>query len=147
MSEIFPQEGPEVWDLMERLLDLNPKTRMSVDEGLAHPYLAKISKEMPEQTDSSTIAPTLNFNFEKKKLNLRQLRRVIEKEVSSLKAENLEAKRSSKTSKTSKTAAAKVVDQTQSQTNRRSRPSSAHPSHRQKSTGAIAAANEASVNQ
>merc|ERR1719162_168214 len=81
---------------MTRLLDLNPVTRMTVDEALAHPYFEQITKDMPESNKAEAIAPTLNFNFEKKKLNLRQLKKVIEKEVSSLKSENLASKRALK---------------------------------------------------
>merc|ERR1719162_1748718 len=87
---------------MTRLLDLNPVTRMTVDEALAHPYFEQITKDMPESNKAEAIAPTLNFNFEKKKLNLRQLKKVIEKEVSSLKSENLASKRALKDRKEKK---------------------------------------------
>lgn len=38
-SEIYPNANPEGLDLLRRLLDFNPDTRISVTEALEHPYL------------------------------------------------------------------------------------------------------------
>ncbi|VDD96946.1 unnamed protein product [Enterobius vermicularis] len=45
-SKIFPSDSPDLIDFLERTLVLDPERRMTVEEGLAHPYLHKYS--MPD---------------------------------------------------------------------------------------------------
>ncbi len=38
----FPKASPQVLDLLERMLQFNPANRITVEQALAHPYLAKV---------------------------------------------------------------------------------------------------------
>ena len=57
---VFPDVPPEALDLIDRMLDLNPNRRISVDEALQHPFLASLHD--PE--DEPVFTGTLDFSFE-----------------------------------------------------------------------------------
>lgn len=48
-ASVFPQVPPEAVDLLERALQFDPRKRITVDEALAHPYLAEMSVIEDEQ--------------------------------------------------------------------------------------------------
>lgn len=59
---------------MDRMLDLNPLTRITVDEALRHPYL----KEMHDPEDEPMFDGTIDFSFEEDStLKLEQVKRLI----------------------------------------------------------------------
>ena len=60
LEMVFPDVPPEALDLIDRMLDLNPNRRISVDEALQHPFLASLHD--PE--DEPVFTGTLDFSFE-----------------------------------------------------------------------------------
>lgn len=58
-SQLYPHANRDALDLLERLLDFNPETRITVEEALAHRYLASLHDEEDEPT-----AETFDFSFE-----------------------------------------------------------------------------------
>ena len=45
LDQAFPGYPPECLDLIDRMLDLNPKTRINVVDALAHPFLKDMHDE------------------------------------------------------------------------------------------------------
>ncbi len=39
LADVFPGQPPAALELLDKMLDLNPVTRITVDQALAHPYL------------------------------------------------------------------------------------------------------------
>ncbi|KAJ2499002.1 mitogen activated protein kinase [Coemansia sp. RSA 1972] len=58
-ERIFPNATPVALDLLERLLDFDPSTRITVDEVLAHPYLK--SYHNPNEEISCPVACDMSF--------------------------------------------------------------------------------------
>jgi serine/threonine protein kinase len=46
LEELFPSLPKEALDLLDRMLDLNPEKRITVEEALDHPFL--VSMHDPE---------------------------------------------------------------------------------------------------
>lgn len=40
LAQMFPDDPPEAHDLLDKLLDLNPDNRITVEEALKHPFLS-----------------------------------------------------------------------------------------------------------
>ena len=77
---MFPDDPPEAHDLLDKLLDLNPDKRITVDEALKHPFLSQLHD--PE--DEPTFEGTMDFSFEiDTSLDLQKMQRLILKEISS----------------------------------------------------------------
>lgn len=80
MDELVPFNSKEAQDLIDRLLDLNPSTRITVDEALEHPYLANLHD--PE--DEPVFEGEIDFSFEgNAELTLEDVKRNILQEISS----------------------------------------------------------------
>jgi serine/threonine protein kinase len=78
---IFPDANPLACDLLDHLIVLNPADRLSVQEALEHPYLAKLHFEEDEPT--SPPLSKLAFDFERKNYtNPESLRSLIIEEIS-----------------------------------------------------------------
>lgn len=60
ISDIVNFNNSDALDLIEKLLDLNPNTRITVDEALQHPYLANLHD--PE--DEPVFEGEIDFSFE-----------------------------------------------------------------------------------
>ncbi|KJE91444.1 extracellular signal-regulated protein kinase [Capsaspora owczarzaki ATCC 30864] len=61
---IYPNANPIALDLLQRFLMFNPDNRISVEEALAHPYLAPLH----DPADEPTCHSTFNFDFENRPL-------------------------------------------------------------------------------
>lgn len=61
-SKIVPQAGPEALDLMEKMLQFSPYSRITVEEALKHPFLSKLHDENKEP-----VAPAPCLTFEQQK--------------------------------------------------------------------------------
>ena len=76
MTTIFPSASSEAINLLENLLQFNPKKRSTVDEALAHPYFSPLQK----QNKSTVISPCvdeLDLHFERENLSREALRLLI----------------------------------------------------------------------
>ena len=60
LDTLIPNQTAQALDLLDKLLDLNPKTRISVDDALKHPYL----EELHDPEDEPAFEGTIDFSFE-----------------------------------------------------------------------------------
>lgn len=80
LSTVCPSAPAEAIDLMTRLLEFDPRKRISVDDAIAHPFVAAYRNAEAEATAESAF----NFSFEKEnrhKLDKDTLRRLIFEDV------------------------------------------------------------------
>lgn len=57
---MFPSYPKEAHDLLDRMLDLNPGSRIVVDEALTHPFL----ESMHDSDDEPEFEGSIDFSFE-----------------------------------------------------------------------------------
>ncbi|ETN12686.1 CMGC/MAPK protein kinase [Phytophthora nicotianae INRA-310] len=73
LAHMFTDSPPDALDLLQKMLVIDPNKRISVDEALAHPYLASI-----RNVEDETIATSsFDFDFENEKLTKLVLQRLI----------------------------------------------------------------------
>jgi serine/threonine protein kinase len=74
LEELFPGLPGEAIDLMDKMLDLNPSTRITVNEALEHPFL----ESMHDPEDEPEFEGKIDFSFEEdQSLSLEKLKRLI----------------------------------------------------------------------
>ena len=61
--EMYPDSSAEALDLLQRMLELNPKKRITLDEYLYHPFFIGIENKTPEQKIEGTIDLTINLKL------------------------------------------------------------------------------------
>lgn len=61
-EERFSEFGPEVLDLLSRMLAFDPKKRITVEEALDHPYLSQL--HCPEDEPTTEHVSPFDFDFE-----------------------------------------------------------------------------------
>lgn len=76
-TSLFPKANPVGLDLLDRMLQFNPDKRISVDEALAHPYLASLHS--PE--DEPTCPAHFDFAFETEVLDKGTLQQLMYEQV------------------------------------------------------------------
>jgi serine/threonine protein kinase len=64
-QQMFPNASPAAIDLLSRMLAFDPSKRCTVEEALAHPYLASLH-DPEEEPQCDAI---FNFDFERYELN------------------------------------------------------------------------------
>ena len=81
MSEMFPkyEQEFEAFDLLTRMLDINPNTRISTTDALTHPFLSSLHN--PE--DEPIADFTYSFDFENELLSSGRVRELIWDELRS----------------------------------------------------------------
>lgn len=65
-SKLFPESSEECLDLLSKLLDWNPSTRMTVDEAIVHPFFDGIHE--PKVEDLCPPISYFEFEFEQFKM-------------------------------------------------------------------------------
>lgn len=80
LASVCPSAPADAVDLMTRLLEFDPRKRISVDDAIAHPFVAQYRKPEAE----GTAASAFDFSFEKEnrqRLDKDTLRRLIFEDV------------------------------------------------------------------
>ncbi|KAG6950030.1 hypothetical protein JG688_00014362 [Phytophthora aleatoria] len=73
LAHMFTDSPPDALDLLQKMLVIDPNKRISVDEALAHPYMASIRN----MEDETTATSSFDFDFENEKLTKPVLQRLI----------------------------------------------------------------------
>ncbi|KAF9592984.1 hypothetical protein IFM89_019561 [Coptis chinensis] len=77
LASVFPHVHSEAIDLVEKMLTFDPTQRITVEEALAHPYLARL-----HNTDYEPICPKpFSFDFEKQPLMEEEMKEMIYEEA------------------------------------------------------------------
>ena len=61
MQKLFPKASKKAIYLLNKMLVLHPKERITVEQALVHPYLNKYH----DPDDEPICVPAFNFDFEK----------------------------------------------------------------------------------
>ena len=77
LAQYFPTASPAAIDLLTRMLAVAPSQRITVDEALAHPYLAALHNP----ADEPTAGFDFDFSFEDEHLDAVRLKELIWTEV------------------------------------------------------------------
>jgi len=72
-QEVFPQASPDCLDLLQKLLDFNPHTRITVNDALAHPYL----RQYYDPEDEPVAEQPFSFDEEFDDYDRERLRQMI----------------------------------------------------------------------
>lgn len=78
LKEVIPGAPAECLDLLDKMLDLNHKNRITVEQALEHPFLASLHDE----EDEPTFEGTFDFSFEEDTtLDLIKVQRLLMREI------------------------------------------------------------------
>lgn len=77
LSRLFPRATPLAQDLLDRMLAFDPAKRITVDEALAHPYLAALH----DPADEPVANAPFNFDFENWDLTKEAFKDLIWREI------------------------------------------------------------------
>ena len=81
---MYPDANPDAVDLLYKMLEFNPKKRITVEQALEHPYLANLHD--PSVEPASEPAP-YEFSFEDEELEENQLRAKVWEEMLAFRGE------------------------------------------------------------
>lgn len=76
LSKRFPHASPEAIDLLGKMLTFDPAQRITVEEALAHPYLAEL-----HHPDREPNLPSFDFSFDRQCVTLADIKTCILEEV------------------------------------------------------------------
>eukprot|EP00472_Partenskyella_glossopodia_P000436 CAMPEP_0197542864 /NCGR_PEP_ID=MMETSP1318-20131121/67932_1 /TAXON_ID=552666 /ORGANISM="Partenskyella glossopodia, Strain RCC365" /LENGTH=300 /DNA_ID=CAMNT_0043102157 /DNA_START=298 /DNA_END=1200 /DNA_ORIENTATION=+ len=77
LRELYPHASEQALDLLSNMLTFSPRKRITVEEALKHPYLAKLH----DPTDEPVAKSTFDFSFEKYNLNAKMLKALLWQEL------------------------------------------------------------------
>jgi mitogen-activated protein kinase 1/3 len=77
LAQMFSDAPPAALDLLEKMLVIDPHKRITVEDALAHPYLASVRNK----EDETTCDQSFDFDFENEKLTKPVLQRLIWEEM------------------------------------------------------------------
>ena len=79
LSEICPFNNEDAQDLIDKMLDLNPKTRITIEEAIKHQYL----ENLHDPDDEPIFEGEIDFSFENDpNLTLEDVKKLILQEIS-----------------------------------------------------------------
>lgn len=71
---MFPNSPPDALDILDKMLDLNPSRRITVEDALKHPFL----ETMHDPEDEPSFEGAIDFSFEEDhSLNIEKVKRLI----------------------------------------------------------------------
>lgn len=70
-TSFFPKATPQAMDLLRKLLSFSPEERITVEQALAHPYVAAFHNEKSELVIARPVKVQINDN---KKLTIKDYR-------------------------------------------------------------------------
>ncbi|KAJ1734681.1 mitogen activated protein kinase [Coemansia sp. Benny D160-2] len=88
LNKMFPMASPLAIDLMDKMLAFSPKKRITVEEALAHPYLAQYHDERDEPNCDPLPPNFFDFDNYKEKLGVEQLKDLLWHEIYAVDNEN-----------------------------------------------------------
>lgn len=80
LRQIFPHVNPLAIDLIEKMLTFDPTRRITVEEALSHPYLARLH----DIADEPICQEPFSFDFEQQALSEEQMKDMIHQEALAL---------------------------------------------------------------
>ncbi|CAA2989116.1 mitogen-activated kinase 3 [Olea europaea subsp. europaea] len=83
LAQVFPHVNPLAIDLIDKMLTVNPGRRITVEEALAHPYLAGLH----DIADEPVCSEPFSFDFEQQVLTEEQIKDMIYQEALALNPE------------------------------------------------------------
>ncbi|KDO34829.1 CMGC/MAPK protein kinase [Saprolegnia parasitica CBS 223.65] len=86
LSSIYPRATSLCLDLLEKMLSFDPRTRISIEEALEHPYLTQVRDASVE----TTCPVPFDFSFEDCELTRKKLQELIFEDVCHFHPETLE---------------------------------------------------------
>ncbi|EQC41439.1 CMGC/MAPK protein kinase [Saprolegnia diclina VS20] len=86
LSSIYPRATSLCLDLLEKMLSFDPRTRISIEDALEHPYLAQVRDASVE----TTCPVPFDFSFEDCELTRKKLQELIFEDVCHFHPETLE---------------------------------------------------------
>jgi len=72
-ATMFPKSSPQALNLLDSLLQFSPERRLTAEQALAHPYMT----ELHDVDDEPSSEGLFDFDFEKQKLSLAELRQQV----------------------------------------------------------------------
>ncbi|KAL8152228.1 hypothetical protein V2J09_009988 [Rumex salicifolius] len=76
LARVFPHINPMAIDLIERMLTFDPTRRITVEESLSHPYLARLH----DAEDEPICPETFSFDFERQAMGEEEMKEMIYQE-------------------------------------------------------------------
>ena len=77
LMKMFPGANPEAVDLLQKMLQFDPRKRITVEQALQHPWLRELHNPQAEPVASAPF----KFDFEEQKMDEGQLRKMVAEEM------------------------------------------------------------------
>ena len=94
LSKLYPQASAQAIDLLQQILVVDPSKRITVDDALAHPYLADVRDLECEQVSTSPIEWDDIESLRDESLNRENLQRLLIQDFTSMHAIDMQRRTS-----------------------------------------------------